>query len=450
MPALKKERFEALAGYTRRPELILAVKELDWCSDSAERVLGVLTEDLSDHDFAGIILARDARQRFRAVDLFHSDVSKQSAWKRIQDSVELWAEKPDKAYYQGDEKGHTLKLFSPLVASSRLNPSYSRVSTFNGFSPAKGLIEAMMPYFEDIDGNFVEQFQTSAFDARFWELYLYSLLTEQGFAFDRSHHAPDFCCESLLGSLFVEAVTVNPSRDKDGVNIEPDVPAEPEGFLQYYQEYMPIKWGSALTSKLNKKYWELPHLQGEPIVLAIQDFHVPKAMMRFASSIIAYLYGYNESATFDVNGKLIVTSTPRKSHTWGDKTIESGFFNLPACENISAVLTNPTATITKFNRMGYLSGFGSRNIEMTYRGECHDRNPNAAIPQKFEFNVSNADYTEEWVEGANVFHNPNAKIPIDESFLPGAAHHRMEKAGFRSLIPDFHPYGSETSIKIKD
>jgi hypothetical protein len=55
-------------------------------------------------------------------------------------------------------------------------------------------------------------------------------------------------------------------------------------------------------------------------------------------------------------------------------------------------------------------------------------------------------YSEAWVEGVNVHHNPNAKYPLDESFLLEAAHYRYEKGVFRSEIPNFHPYQSQTVI----
>jgi hypothetical protein len=34
-----------------------------------------------------------------------------------------------------------------------------------GYSPARTLIGEMMHYFEDVDGNFVQQFQSDGFDA---------------------------------------------------------------------------------------------------------------------------------------------------------------------------------------------------------------------------------------------------------------------------------------------
>lgn len=42
------------------------------------------------------------------------------------------------------------------------------------------------------DGNFAEQFQTTGFDSRTFELYLFALFREQGWTVDRSASRPDF------------------------------------------------------------------------------------------------------------------------------------------------------------------------------------------------------------------------------------------------------------------
>jgi hypothetical protein len=46
----------------------------------------------------------------------------------------------------------------------------------------------------------------------------------------------------------------------------------------------------------------------------------------------------------------------------GQKVIPSGFFDLPGPENVSAVLFSNSGTISKFNRMGVVAGFGSRRV----------------------------------------------------------------------------------------
>jgi hypothetical protein len=402
--------------------------------------------DYTDGDYGGIVLGRDARRRFRAVTLPGFYQSPETAQEFLRVELDEWSKKPDSEFWQGDEKSTPMDIFIPTVPTTRLSPSFVRVGTGEGFSPARALIESMMPYYEDVDGNFVEQFQTSAFDARFWELYLFALLNEEGFAFDRSFHAPDFFCRRLSGDVFVEAMTVNPTTGRGGLVIEPPVPTDNGGLKDYYREYMPIKWGSTLTSKLGKRYWQLGHVKEKPNVFSRQDFHVPRAMTFLGHSITSYLYGVSFSALFDADGRLVVKAAPRGPHKWGSKVIESGFFNLPESENVSAVLTNPTATISKFNRMAYLAAFGSRFVHMLCAGFCHDHDPNAALPRPFNFHVNDRRYSEDWVEGANVFHNPNARHPLDETFLPGAAHHRFEAGELRAQIPRFHPYQSETLI----
>jgi hypothetical protein len=44
-----KKRLEALAGYTRLPNIVMLVQEFDWLATEDERLLGVLTWDRTDH-----------------------------------------------------------------------------------------------------------------------------------------------------------------------------------------------------------------------------------------------------------------------------------------------------------------------------------------------------------------------------------------------------------------
>ena len=69
---------------------------------------------------------------------------------------------------------------------------------------------AMMRFYKDDDGNFVEQFQTTVFDARLWELYLFATFSALGYARFPDLAVPDFIFEGPLGSLGIEATTANP------------------------------------------------------------------------------------------------------------------------------------------------------------------------------------------------------------------------------------------------
>jgi hypothetical protein len=351
-------RFQVLAGYVRQPSATLYADELEYFSEGNERVLGILAQDRIDQDFSGIVLGPDKRRRFRCVWTTPFTESKDRARNDLADALAEWNRKPDEDFYQGDERGTPLDVFSPVVPSSELNPSFLLVATHESFIPSRSVIERMMPFFEDVDGNFVREFQTGGFDARIWELYLFAALTEMGFAFDRSFQAPDYLCRSLGPEMFVEAVTANPTV-VGGIAAEPFPEDDVGAMKEYFLEYMPIKWGSPLISKLNKRYWELPHVTGKPLILAIQDFHGPMAMSFSFGTLLPYLYGVSFSALYDERGNLVVGTAERSTHTWRGKTIPSGFFRQPGAEHVSAVLSNPVGTISKFNRMGIVAGFGA-------------------------------------------------------------------------------------------
>ena len=80
--------------------------------------------------------------------------------------------------------------------------------------------------------------------------------------------------------------------------------------------------------------------------------------------------------------------------------------------------------------------------------ELDDDDP---MPKPFAHVVHAPDYSESWVEGMVVLHNPKARIPLDPSLIPRANHEFLkEDGGIMSLLPGFHPYFSQTAITIED
>lgn len=272
------------------------------------------------------------------------------------------------------------------------------------------------------------------------------MLIEAGFLLSREHQIPDFCGSCLLGELYVEAVTVGPTI-KDGQIVPPPPMDTPEARDAYLKEYMPIKFGSPLFSKLNKKYWKHPHVEGKPLVLvlAIADFSAPMSMVHSQPALERYLWGYEHTGALDENGELAISPVRIEQHQWGKKVIPSGFFRSPESEHVSAVISNNAGTIPKFNRMGILGKFGSKQVLLVREGRMVDRNPNAMLNKLFPVFVNSAGYSEEWIEGLNVYHNPNAKIPLPMEMLQGAAHHFCDETGqVMSHTPHFHPTSSVT------
>lgn len=242
----------------------------------------------------------------------------------------------------------------------------------------------------------------------------------------------------------MEAVTVGPTRI-NGAIVPPPLTDTPEQQRAYLKEYMPIKFGSALYSKLGKEYWKRPNVAGKPFLLAIADFSSPGSMIHTRSALELYLYGIEHEGQHDESGKLIISPRRVAEHRWGEKVIPSGFFDQPGAENVSAVFCNNSGTASKFNRMGVLGGFGSGRVFMMREGTAVDHDPHALEPKLFRALVNAPGYSEQWIEGASVYHNPNAIHPCPEEWFPGAAHHRiLPDEQMLSTTPDFHPFGSVT------
>lgn len=439
-------RFNAIAGYARHPRAALTGEELAYYETEDGSILGLLIRDRADGDFAGMAFGRDAKLRFRWTSMTNFLESPELAHDALAELMTNLLDEPDEFHHQGDEKGEPVDFFAPVHPAEILHPDFQQVASEIGFFPARGIIEPMMRWHEDLDGNFVEQFQSTAFDQRIWELYLFATLIELRFSLDATHAVPDLIGKSLFGSIAIEAVTVGPTRR--GADIVPPPPVETEEQMEtYLRDYMPIKFGSPLFSKLRKKYWEKEQIAGVPLVFAIADFSSPGSMIHTRSALERYLYGYSFDTARDEQGKAVAKPVKIIEHRWGEKVVPSGFFDIPDSEHVSAVISTTAGTISKFNRMGILAGFDAGDVLMTRTGTVVDPDPEATHPLLFKAIVNAKGYHESWVEGLNVYHNPRAVMPLAEQLIPGAAHHHCDAEGnWTTTAPRFHPLASSTEI----
>ncbi len=342
-----------------------------------------------------------------------------------------------------------IDLFRPVVSEDRLHP-YFRALAHRSFEPARRMLADIAATFNDKDGNFVKDFQTTGFDARLWELYLHAYLCSDGFILDETKDVPDFIATKADRTVFIEAVTVNPTEAKSADAAETAAVGLTGWDLFNYrmQNVYPIKFGSPLFSKMKKKYWEQEHIRGQPFILAIEDFHEPGSMVWTGSALELYLYGYDYEWYHEVNGELVVVPEAISKHQHGEKQIPSGFFKQPDAEHVSAVLFSNSATLSKFNRMGFLAGYRPEGLVMIRAGSCYNHDPNATEPCPFVYIVGDPSApVETWGEGLSMFHNPRALAPVPQELFPGIAHHWLDEQNrMRSAVPAFHPYGSFTQI----
>jgi hypothetical protein len=340
--------------------------------------------------------------------------------------------------------------FEPVVEVARLDPRFVQVSTHASHAPARTMFRTLFEEFEDPDGNFLEQFHTSGFDARTWEFFLFAYLSRAGFEIDRTHTAPDFLCNKGGKTVALEATTANPRggtpmpSSVEALQARVDEP--PDQTLDRLENELPIRFGGPLFSKLQRRYWEQEHIAGHPLIFAIESFASEDALYFGDVGLASYLYGLWSTASRTLDGKLVVTSTPIEKHRLGGKEIPSGFFSQPDTEHVSAVLWGNTGTFPKFGRMATQDGIGS--VLMIRRGWCYDHDPNASEPILFAYDVakrpSDWGIPETWGEGLAMYHNPNALIPVDEELFPEIGHFRLTNGQVTGSLPAFHPFISVT------
>lgn len=444
---IEKKVFDGLVQNTRSPYLDFFGQELLYFANESRTILGTILQDKIDKDYVAIMLGRDENGKFRAFNLQTEllDIPSSIMW--LTNTIKWYTGLGKTIFPQGDPL-KTIMLFDTKLPIEKQHPYFVTVNSSEAFLAAKEIINSIMPYFVDIDGNFVEQFQTTGFDARIWELYLFACFIEDGFEFDRRYDRPDFIINKFTDKIAVEAVTLG-RKDSPAKSIHLD----PDYFINLPNtikdmDQMAIKFGSCLYTKLQKKYWELPQVKDIPLIIAIADFHEDMSMTWSSNHLISYLYGVTHTARYDENGNQIIEVHNIDFHEFDGKKIPSGFFNQPGSENISGVLFCSSGTISKFNRMGKQMGFGLKNVKMYRMGACYNDTPNASKPKFYKYEV-NESSNEDWQEGLELFHNPNALKPIDMDIFPHIAHHFFFKNGnIESHMRKFHPYNSYTMNMI--
>jgi hypothetical protein len=419
MRKITRAQFDAYC-YARRPMIRIIAGEVAWYEAFDRKLLAVITFDITDSDYGFVVLARDARKMFRCVNVDTSFATVKEAEKNLHRVIASYGNDGQEIYPQGDEKEHPYEIFIPVVVDDALHPYFRALISEERFEAARNLIREIVYSYKDPDGHYIKEFQTNGFDARLWELYLYVFLHNEGFEFIQGNPSPDFHLSKFGNEYLIEAVTVNPSQDPK----RPDAatPTNDDEAMKLADNYLPIKFGSPLFSKMKKEYWNFTHVKGKPFILAIHDYHMTGSMTWSRVGLSEYLYGFRTRIHKDESGVDTQMIERIEQHEWNGKVIPSSFFSQPGTENVSAVLFSNAATITKFNRMGKLAGLGSQNVKMIRKGLMFDPSPNALRPKEFTFDVDSPEYEESWFDSIVMFHNSRALIPVDPAAFPNISH----------------------------
>lgn len=442
MVKITKRQFDAFF-YSKQPLARLMSDEVAWFEVFDKKLLAVIVFDKTDSDYLFVILGRDSNNLFRTIetsDEFY--LKEEDAIDGLKKVLKKY-ESDGKTFYPQGEKRTPNEILKPQVSKEKLHEYFKLLINDSKYEAAKNIIKEGAYSFFDVDGNFIKDFQSTGFDSRLWELYLHIYFYFSGFEVINEHQRPDFQLSYFGETVFVEAVTVNPTQGNNS-NI-PKAPSTFEEALPLIESYVPIKFGSALYSKLQKKYWELDYVNTHPFIIAIHDFHMPGSMTWSQQALSEYLYRRRTRIKLDKNNEQVELVEDIQEHSWDGKTIPSGFFSQPDSENVSAILFSNAATLTKFNRMGKLAGLAPSNIHMIRQG--YRFNPNGDQSLLFSIDIDDSKYEESWEDELIMFHNPNAVAPVDPNLFPNITHAFFNPSS-KKFYTDYNPNFVYSSITI--
>ncbi|NRQ56051.1 hypothetical protein [Brevibacillus sp. HD1.4A] len=292
-------------------------------------------------------------------------------------------------------------LFKPVVDEDKFNPNFKQALN-EPFQYARKVIETWAEGFEDRDGKFITEFQTT-FNSAFWELYLFAVLKQLGYVVDFTKDRPDFCTSKFC----IEATIA--SHSKEGIpEWERDYSFDPQWNLEDAVNYSTIRLANAFISKARKlrdSYSILPHVEGKPFIIAIAPFEQPFFYVQSQHAIRRVLYGYDrvlaidwDEHTREVFGDVYLEQIDKGNGS----TIPLGFFLNPEYADVSAVIFSNVAT---FGKARVLSDDHRIILIKSLRFNDYGLEPFNEVHEK-------EDYNETLLDGLTIFHNPYAKNPL--------------------------------------
>jgi hypothetical protein len=324
-----------------------------------------------------------------------------------------------------------IDLFTPIVPKERWHSIFEMLMQPH-YAPERKVLETWADGFEDRDGKFVREFQTT-FESCMWELYLHAYLKEIGASINLKHHAPDFVVDGPE-KFCMEATIAAPAQGEQGpVGYDPrDIPED----FNAFNAQAAIRIANSLSGKLTKfrtSYSLLPQAQGKPYVIAVAPFD--RAFSHFAVNrpVMAALYGihYDEEAAIAMGPS--ATEIPQVEVSGAIKTngasVPMGLFADAQCKEISAVVFSAVASWGKIRALA--DNPAARSVYQTLHPSDSGLMPEYRVAKK-------ADYHEHLLDGLHVFHNPFAEYPLTSEAL---GHER---------IAQFIPEGEELMTVAPD
>jgi hypothetical protein len=178
-----------------------------------------------------------------------------------------------------------LPLFEDIAKSDSQHPMYKMIRD-GKYEQERRVLLKWSNNFEDRDGKFCHEFQTS-FEPCLWELYLHAFLKEIGAFVDFTYSSPDFIVNAEEDICIEATVACPPIGGPPPYDYSID--DLPDSFNKLNSEAA-VRLCNSFTSKvkkLRKQYSTLPQCKNKPFILAIASFDRPFSHMS-SMSLLQY------------------------------------------------------------------------------------------------------------------------------------------------------------------
>lgn len=331
-----------------------------------------------------------------------------------------------------------LDFFTPQVDIEKLHPNFISIhpSATGGtldvpdiHEPTRLIINNWADGFPDRDGKIVKQFQET-FNSTFWEIYLHELFKKSGAKFYWDNSAPDFHISLNNQELIIEASIAEEAKGSKAEWEENPITSNQHIDIDKLNKQAMVRLLGTITSKIKKyrrSYQTLPHVAGKPFLLAINGFEQPGFFLKADRPMRAILYNdYVDEEVYKRAPHSHPLGPPSTQLNYVSKNentnLDLGIFLNEDFSDISAIIHNPVATVTKATIQGFQQYPEIIPIKTkTIISPSYANATGQPLPLE--------NYRESIFDGLQVYHNPFAKYPLNDSTFnfPGVTHYSFDK-----------------------
>lgn len=331
-----------------------------------------------------------------------------------------------------------INLFEEIVNDDKMHENFKGIKDDQEI---KKIINEWANGFEDRDGKFVNEFQTT-FNSSFWELYCFAIFKKLNLDVNFKYDRPDFVLEKEQIKFNVECVVSNNANGcleesdfngklYDNTSVEEKV---------YNQTLRLLNSINYKKNKYKKNYSKLPIINENSFIIALAPFDQPRTMDVALEAIHMVLYGLNyDKKTLD---ELKILSVKKNE----DIFLNLGIFTDNSYEDISAIMFSNLATIGKVRAMGdspnciflqrrFDKYSNKAKISISYRindKNLYEKKNIIGIVKILEKDINNSidhkrfnkkkpfsseGYKEKLIDGLHIFINPFSKNPLSKEII---------------------------------